>query len=93
MKIGFKTTPLFRIILIFDHQSLQPNHIMKKFRFTIASLMIVGFLSATLFTSCGGKKEEAAEETTEHPAEGGDHPSGGEHPSADTTATDSAAAQ
>ncbi|MCU0399902.1 MAG: hypothetical protein MUE75_02670 [Algoriphagus sp.] len=69
---------------------------MKKFKFTIASLMIVGFLSATLFTSCGGKKEEAAEEVTEqaeHPAEGGEHPAGGEHPSADSTATDSAAAQ
>lgn len=70
---------------------------MRKFRFTIASLMIVGFLSATLFTSCGGKKEEAAEETTEqaeHPSEGGEHPSGGsEHPAADTTATDTTAAQ
>lgn len=69
---------------------------MKKFRFTIASLMIVGFLSATLFTSCGGKKEEAAEEVTEqaeHPAEGGEHPAGGEHPSADSTAADSSAAQ
>jgi len=64
---------------------------MKKLKFTIASLMIVGFLSATLFTSCGGKKEEATEETTEqaeeHPSE---HPS--EHP-ADSTATDSTAAQ
>ncbi len=70
---------------------------MKKLRFTIASLMIVGFLSATLFTSCGGKKEEATEETTEqageHPA-GGEHPSGGsEHPAADSTKTDSTAAQ
>lgn len=75
---------------------------MKKIRFTIASLMIVGFLSATLFTSCGGKKEEAAEEVTEqaeHPAEGGEHPAGsehpagGEHPTADSTAADSSAAQ
>ncbi len=70
---------------------------MKKFRFTIASLMIVGFLSATLFTSCGGKKEEAAEEVTEqaeHPTEGGEHPAGGgEHPAADSTAADSSAAQ
>ena len=69
---------------------------MKKFKFTIASLMIVGFLSATLFTSCGGKKEEATEETTEqaeHPTEGGEHPDGGEHPAADSTAADSSAAQ
>lgn len=69
---------------------------MKKIRFTIASLMIIGFLSATLFTSCGGKKEEAAEEVTEqaeHPAEGGEHPAGGEHPTADSTAADSSAAQ
>lgn len=68
---------------------------MKKLRFTIASLMIVGFLAATLFTSCGGKKEEAAEETTEqaeHPTEG-EHPSGGEHPTADSTAGDTTAAQ
>jgi hypothetical protein len=67
---------------------------MKKLRFTIASLMIVGFLSATLFTSCGGKKEEATEETAEHPAEGSEHPAGGsEHPAADSTAADSSAAQ
>jgi hypothetical protein len=69
---------------------------MKKLRFTIASLMIVGFLSATLFTSCGGKKEEATEEATEqveeHPTEG-EHPSGGEHPAADSTAGDTTAAQ
>ena len=72
---------------------------MRKLRFTITSLMIVGFLSATLFTSCGGKKEgeESTEqvESAEHPAEGAEHPSdGAEHPSdstsehpADTTAT------
>ncbi|MBC6367998.1 hypothetical protein [Algoriphagus sp. AK58] len=71
---------------------------MRKFRFTIASLMIVGFLSATLFTSCGGKKEEATEETTEqagdHPSSGSEHPSSGsEHPAADSTATDSTSAQ
>ena len=74
---------------------------MRKIRFTIASLMIVGFLSVTFLTSCGGKKEEATEEVTEeateqaeeHPA-GGEHPSGGsEHPAADTTKTDTTAAQ
>jgi hypothetical protein len=86
---------LIIINLAFVLHQLYPY--MKKLKFTIASLMIVGFLSATLFTSCGGKKEEATEETTEqtdeHPA-GGEHPSsGGEHPKADSTAKDSTAAQ
>jgi hypothetical protein len=85
------------IIIKLATKSYQPYPIMKKLKFTIASLMIVGFLSATLFTSCGGKKEEATEEATEqtdeHPA-GGEHPSGGgEHPAADSTAKDSTAAQ
>ena len=58
---------------------------MKKVKFTIASFMLLAFFSATLLTSCGGKKEEAAEATDsteqagEHP-EGGEHPAGSEHP-------------
>ncbi|TDQ18961.1 hypothetical protein DFQ04_0772 [Algoriphagus boseongensis] len=68
---------------------------MKKLKSFIALSLIAGFTSATLFTSCGGKKEEATEETTEqmegeHPAEGGEHPA--EHPASDTTATDTTAA-
>jgi hypothetical protein len=65
---------------------------MKKMRFTLASLLLVGFLATSVMTSCGGKKEEATETTDstntdkaeEHP-EGGEHPTeGGEHPK-DTT--------
>lgn len=68
---------------------------MKKIKSTFALALAMGVLSATLITSCGGKKEEAKEEATEqmegeHPAEGGEHPS--EHPAADTTATDTTAA-
>jgi hypothetical protein len=74
------------------------NQLMKKMRFTLASLLLVGFLATSLMTSCGGKKEEATEtkDTTtteqagEHP-EGGDHPAGGsEHPK-DTTSKDTPA--
>lgn len=64
---------------------------MKKVKFTVASLMLLTFFSATLLTSCGGKKEEATEskdsteQAAEHP-EGGEHPKeGGEHPAKDTT--------
>lgn len=67
---------------------------MKKMRFTLASLLLVGFLATSLMTSCGGKKEEATETTDttateqagEHPAEGAEHPAGGgEHPAKDST--------
>ena len=57
--------------------------------------MLVAFFSATLLTSCGGKKEEATEATdtteqaAEHP-EGGEHPAGSEHPK-DTTSKDTPA--
>ena len=63
---------------------------MKKVKFTVASFLLVTFFSATLLTSCGGKKEEAKEATdsteqaAEHP-EGGEHPAGGEHPTKDST--------
>jgi hypothetical protein len=64
---------------------------MKKVKFTVASFMLLTFFSATLLTSCGGKKEEATEskdsteQAAEHP-EGGEHPKeGGEHPAKDTT--------
>ena len=70
---------------------------MKKVKFTVASFMLLAFFSATILTSCGGKKEEAAEATDsteqagEHPAEGGEHPAeGGEHPK-DTTSKDTPA--
>ena len=68
---------------------------MKKVKFTLASLMLVAFFSATLLTSCGGKKEEATEakDTTEQAAEhpeGGEHPAGSEHPT-DTTSKDTPA--
>jgi hypothetical protein len=68
---------------------------MKKVKFTVASLMLLAFFSATVLTSCGGKKEEAAEATdsteqaAEHP-EGGEHPAGSEHPT-DTTSKDTPA--
>ena len=61
---------------------------MKKVKFTLASLLILAFFSATLLTSCGGKKEEASEakdsteQAAEHP-EGAEHPAGGEHPTKD----------
>ncbi len=57
--------------------------------------MLLAFFSATVLTSCGGKKEEAAEATdsteqaAEHP-EGGEHPAGSEHPT-DTTSKDTPA--
>jgi hypothetical protein len=66
---------------------------MKKMRFTLASLLLVGFLATSLMTSCGGKKEEGSETTdsttteqaAEHPEEG-EHPAGGgEHPAKDST--------
>jgi hypothetical protein len=69
---------------------------MKKVKFTVASFLLVAFFSATLLTSCGGKKEEAKEATDsteqagEHPAEGGEHPAGSEHPK-DTTSKDTPA--
>ena len=52
---------------------------MKKVKFTVASFMLLAFFSATVLTSCGGKKEEATEtkDSTEKAAE---HPEGGEHP-------------
>jgi hypothetical protein len=69
---------------------------MKKVKFTVASFMLLAFFSATILTSCGGKKEEAAEATdsteqaAEHP-EGAEHPAeGGEHPK-DTTSKDTPA--
>ena len=52
---------------------------MKKVKFTIASFMLLAFFSATLLTSCGGKKEEA-EEATDSTEQAGEHPEGGEHP-------------
>jgi len=65
---------------------------MKKIKSSLALLAATAFLSVTLFSSCGGKKEEKAEETTEHPSEGGEHPTDGgehptEHPTEDTTST------
>ena len=64
---------------------------MKKVKFTLASMLLLTFFSATVLTSCGGKKEEATdskdstEQAAEHP-EGGEHPKeGGEHPAKDTT--------
>jgi hypothetical protein len=68
---------------------------MKKVKFTVASFMLLAFFSATVLTSCGGKKEEAAEATdsteqaAEHP-EGAEHPAGSEHPK-DTTSKDTPA--
>ena len=68
---------------------------MKKVKFTVASFLLLAFFSATVLTSCGGKKEEAAEATdsteqaAEHP-EGGEHPAGSEHPT-DTTSKDTPA--
>ena len=64
---------------------------MKKIRTSLSLLAATAFLSVTLFSSCGGKKEESTEEATEqmegeHPTEG-EHPEG-EHPMEDTTATD-----
>ena len=52
--------------------------------------MLLAFFSATVLTSCGGKKEEATEskdsteQAGEHPAEGGEHPK-------DTTSKDTPA--
>jgi hypothetical protein len=70
---------------------------MKKVKFTVASFMLLAFFSATVLTSCGGKKEEATEtkdsteQAGEHPAEGGEHPAkSGEHPK-DTTSKDTPA--
>ncbi len=69
---------------------------MKKVKFTLTSMLLLTFFSATLLTSCGGKKEEATEskdsteQAAEHP-EGGEHPAeGGEHPK-DTTSKDTPA--
>ncbi len=68
---------------------------MRKVTLTIASMLLLAFFSATLLTSCGGKKEEATkatdstEKATEHP-EGGEHPAGSEHPT-DTTSKDTPA--
>ena len=68
---------------------------MKKVKFTLTSMLLLTFFSATLLTSCGGKKEEATEskdsteQAAEHP-EGGEHPEGAEHPK-DTTSKDTPA--
>ena len=63
---------------------------MKKIRTSLSLLAATAFLSVTLFSSCGGKKEEKSEEGTEQME--GEHPEGehpeGEHPMEDTTATD-----
>ena len=68
---------------------------MKKIRTSLSLLAATAFLSVTLFSSCGGKKDESSEEATEqmegeHPE--GEHPTEGEHPAEDTTATDTTAA-
>lgn len=66
-----------------------------KFKSIAVIMLVLGVLFSATLTSCGGKKEEATEQTegSEHP-EGGEHPAGGgEHPTADTTATDTTAAQ
>lgn len=61
---------------------------MKKVKFAVASLMLLAFLSATVLTSCGGKKEEAAE-ATDSTEQAGEHPEGGEHPAGSEHPTDS----
>ncbi|MCE2708570.1 MAG: hypothetical protein ACK5BR_07915 [Bacteroidota bacterium] len=63
---------------------------MKQIRISLASLLMLGFLFSTLFSSCGAKKEEAKEETPteqsgdspeeEDHQEGAEHPEGKEHP-------------
>ena len=75
-----------------------PQSKMKKIKTILTLALAFGFMASVTFTSCGGKKEEAATEQTEsqHPAEGGsEHPSeggsehptegGGEHPASDST--------
>lgn len=67
-----------------------------RFKSIAVMMLALGILFSAALTSCGGKKEEATEQAEggEHPAEGGEHPTeGGEHPAADSTATDSTAAQ
>jgi hypothetical protein len=68
---------------------------LKKMKLFGAAALACFFLVSVSMTSCGGKKEEATEQTesaeqpaeAEHPTEGGEHPTeGGEHPAADTTA-------
>ncbi|KPQ18229.1 MAG: hypothetical protein HLUCCX10_05665 [Algoriphagus marincola HL-49] len=55
---------------------------MKKIKSLLTLGLAFSFLAATTLTSCGGKKEESQEATTEQPAESSEHPSdGGEHPS------------
>lgn len=64
---------------------------MKKVKFTLASLILLAFFSATLLTSCGAKKEEATE-TTDSTEKAAEHPAeGGEHPIKDTTSKDTPA--
>lgn len=46
-------------------------------------LALAGFVFGTGLSSCGGKKADSTEESSEHPAEeGSEHPAdeGGEHP-------------
>jgi hypothetical protein len=63
---------------------------MKKVTKNLATVLLLALFSATLLTSCGGKKEEATEakdsteQAAEHP-EGGEHPAGSEHPTEDST--------
>ncbi len=63
---------------------------MRKVTRTLASMLLLSIFSVSLLTSCGGKKEEAAEVTdsteqaAEHP-DGGEHQGGGEHPTKDST--------
>ncbi|SDC51301.1 hypothetical protein SAMN04488104_100140 [Algoriphagus faecimaris] len=57
---------------------------MKKLKTIFMMLALAGFVFGTGLSSCGGKKADTTEESSEHPAEeGSEHPAeeGSEHPS------------
>jgi hypothetical protein len=67
---------------------------MSTFKSFVVAAFVFGTLSIGTFTSCGNKNAEEETEEAVMMEEKAEHPTdGAEHPAADTTATDTTAAQ